>query len=167
MKQLVMGAALAFSFALLCVSAPAQMAPPPAPPMPGGGAGMPQPEPAGPPDQPRKTGIADAPTDDWPEKRNPFWPIDLVQANVSADTNRPAAAPVRHTEVVVDWKDATKYVKDSARVSVMGQKILVALDGKIYEIGQSFEISRNGNIYTFKLLDGAKLEQLRVRPAGD
>lgn len=106
-------------------------------------------------------------TDDWPDKRNPFWPVDLgMPSSTSSSTNPP---PEERRPDRVDWKGVTKHVRDNARVQIFGaersRKILVAFEGRIYEIGEMLEANYNGNIYAFKLIEGAKLEPQGVRPA--
>ncbi|MEI6971440.1 MAG: hypothetical protein WCL44_07955 [bacterium] len=153
---------------LSSVSAYSQMPPP----MDGFEGSVPEAESVRAPASSRSTGVVPAyaaATDEWPEHRNPFWPIGLSKASSPGNTNRTADASVETApRNAVDWKGATKYVKDNATVSLMGRIIIVVLDGEMYEIGQVLEVTLNGNVYAFKLLGGSgeiKLEQLRVHPA--
>ena len=114
----------------------------------------------------KKTSIA-VKSDKWPAKRNPFWPIGL-QKVATAGTDKPKTNDLINVEPTeVNWKEATKYVRDNAKVSKVGTKILVVFEGQVYDIGNLIRVTRYGNVYSFKLTEGAKLEQQEVRPARD
>jgi hypothetical protein len=144
---------------LCCASAPAQVLSPPteeeaAPKT----VPMPSEE-----EQPRKNSLTDPATDEWPEKRNPFWPIHLQQSTPASAVTNGTGVRITPPPTEVDWKDAMKYVRDNAKVSIVAGKILVAIDGQIYEIGQTLSVTCGENIYVFKVKEGAKLEPQGVR----
>lgn len=115
-------------------------------------------------DQGKKTTISPAVTDAWPEKRNPFWPLDLRKQPVTTTTNvTSVAAPAEAKEV--DWNRAAKFLKENKKLSSFAGKILVAFNGRIYDIGSLVEVPFEGNIYTFKVVEGGELTQQTVRPA--
>lgn len=117
----------------------------------------------------RPSTAADSPadTDEAPAMRNPFWTIGWQPDSSAAGTSSkdPHIGPPLPTNV--DWPDTTKYVRDTAKVSLIGANIIVVFEGKTYDIGQVLQVTRKGYTYGLKLMEGATLAPQWVRPAGN
>jgi len=122
--------------------------------------------------QPAQPSVSDviADKDEVPAKRNPFWTVGWQPGSSSDSTSskgtHPGTGHPLASETQVDWPDTTKYVQDTAKVSLMGTNIVVVFEGKTYDIGQVLQVTRKGYSYGLKLMDGATLAPQWVRPAG-
>ena len=116
--------------------------------------------------QPGKSAERAVATDAKPEKRNPFWPIDLkLQEKIAtANVNDQPQLPPHSPPKAVDWNEAKKFVKENKKLSSIAGKIHLAFNGRIYQIDSLMDVTIDGNIYTFKVGEGGEIAQHGVRP---
>ena len=119
--------------------------------------------------QSNRPSAADSPadTDEAPAMRNPFWTIGWQPDSSSVVTSAKDPHIGSPLQTRVDWPDTTKYVRETAKVSLIGANIIVVFEGKTYDIGQVLQVTRKGYTYGLKLMEGATLAPQWVHPAGN